>query len=177
MFLLLLACAAALACTPGGYAQTRSPQRAPAKELARQKQPPRAQSAARPAAESHLSATEAHKVLNELAISWSKENLSALLEAFGERRVAIDVGSVAKAGEFGPTQERFLFKRIFARTETRTFILKRYRPNADAPHAVFDWRYVDEKSGGLRRVRLVVSLRREAGSWVIDEIRSASRSQ
>lgn len=118
---------------------------------------------------------EPRQVLLNTATAWVSEDLSTLLSAFGDRRVAIDLGAAGKTGEYGPAQAHFLFKRLFRRTETREFTLKRYRPQPDAPHAVFDWHYLDERDGGARRVRLVISLRKEAGTWVIDEIRSTSR--
>ncbi len=114
-------------------------------------------------------------LLEQMATAWQAEDLSLLLKAFGDRRVGIDVGGAARSGEYGPAQGYFLFKRLFDRTQTRKFDLNRYRASGDAPHAVFDWRYVDERTGGVHRSRLVISLRREAGTWVVDEIRAASR--
>ncbi|MAE72027.1 MAG: hypothetical protein CME06_16365 [Gemmatimonadetes bacterium] len=127
------------------------------------------------AAESSTRELSPRALLEQIATAWRTEDLSLLLRAFGDRRVAIDVGGAARAGEYGPAQGYFFFKRLFDRTQTRKFDLNRYRASGDAPHAVFDWRYVDERTGGVHRSRLVISLRREAGTWVVDEIRAASR--
>jgi len=118
---------------------------------------------------------EAEVVLKRFAAAWRGENLSVLLAAFGDRRISIDVGGAARAGEYGPSQIYFLFKRLFDRTETRKFELNRHRAGGDAPHAVYDWRYVDERTGAVRGTRLLISVRPEAGAWVIDEIRADRR--
>ncbi len=154
--------------------QPTSPRRAPAvtgqqKSLLPNKHSPRV------SPDSGARSASPRQTLSGFSQAWAGEDLPTLLSVFGDRRVSIDVGAIARAGEYGPAQVRFLFKRIFARTDTRAFTLKRYRPHADAPHGICDWLYVDERNGGSHRVRLVVSLRKEAGLWVIDEIRSASR--
>ncbi len=115
-------------------------------------------------------------VLVAFGKAWEAENLSGLLGLFGEARVPVDLGSAARGGQYGPAQLYFQFKRLFERTATSRFALRRLRAVGDSPHAIFDWQYLDEKRGGVqRRVRLIVSLRQDAGAWKVEEIKSVSR--
>jgi hypothetical protein len=107
--------------------------------------------------------------------AWLAEDLSAIVKHFGSRRASVDLGSLGRSGEYGSAQVYFLFKRLFDRTETREVRLDKLRPAGDSPHATFDWQYVDERKGSSHRVRLFVSMRREAGAWVVDEIKVVPR--
>ena len=113
--------------------------------------------------------------LSGLAENWKTEDLSALAGHFGEGRVTIELGSLGRSGEYGAAQAHFLFRRLFRRVETTEIRVHRLRPAGENPHATFDWSYIEERSGAVTRAQLFVALRREAGTWVVDEIRVVPR--
>lgn len=113
--------------------------------------------------------------LSALAETWKSEDLGALVGHFGEGRVTVELGSLGRSGEYGAAQAHFLFRRLFRRIETTDLRVHRLRPAGENPHATFEWSYIEERSGTVTRAQLFVALRREAGTWVVDEIRVAPR--
>jgi len=115
-------------------------------------------------------------VFKSIERAWQAGNAQALANLGTESRVFLEIrGIEQRGGYFTRPQVFFLFKDMFASTSQASFTFVRYHNLEKQDARIYGMAlrsYKDNRSGGLYKDKVFVTLVREGSRWAVAEIKS-----